>query len=258
MIADTLRQLVKTFDRINQVFYVIGATARDILFQQLADEKPMRKTRDLDFAVAIPDWSAFEVISNALVASGFRKDPGNKQRFLYGKMEVDVVPYGRVAKDDTVYWPPEETPAMLVKGFEEVLRAAVEVRVDDEFSFKMASLPGIFLMKLAAWLDRHTVTSKDAEDMACIMACYFAANCSRNPHSEVYEWPDFDIGKAGVYWLGLDLSVLLTSEQRAYYRKCIEKEIKNPGGSALFDLKDVFGTSYEHLRSQWECLVKAL
>ena len=111
---------------------------------------------------------------------------------------------------------------------------------------------------VAAWLDRHTVTSKDAEDMACIMACYFAANCSRNPHSEVYEWPDFDIGKAGAYWLGLDLSVLLTSEQRAYYRKCIEKEIKNPGGSALFDLKDVFGTSYEHLRSQWECLVKAL
>lgn len=56
-------------------FYVIGATARDIIIGQLADITSGRKTRDLDIAIAIPEWSVFDEIKEVLIADGF-KSPG--------------------------------------------------------------------------------------------------------------------------------------------------------------------------------------
>lgn len=73
------------------------------------------------------------------------------QRFYYGDYELDIVPYGIVAKDDDcIYWPPEEVIAMSVKGFDEILKDAITVSVDDEFDIKIASLHGLFLLKYLA------------------------------------------------------------------------------------------------------------
>ena len=72
-----------------------------------------------------------------MIADGFEKDKAKHQRFYYGDYEIDVVPYGYVAKeDDNIYWPPEETIAMSVKGFGEVLSDAITVSIDDRFTVK--------------------------------------------------------------------------------------------------------------------------
>ena len=47
-------------------FYVIGATARDIILSNLHDLVPDRKTDDLDIAIAISDWSQFQSIEENL------------------------------------------------------------------------------------------------------------------------------------------------------------------------------------------------
>ena len=96
------------------------------------------------------------------------------QRFYDGAYELDIVPYGAIAKDDgCVYWPPEEDIAMSVRGFTEVLRGAITVRIDDEFDIKIASLHGLFVLKFNAWIDRNIQTNKDAVDMAFIVEHYF-------------------------------------------------------------------------------------
>ena len=67
-------------------FMLIGATARDLNLQVVNkyDGSP-RATRDLDFGIAISDWSKFNLIVHDLVHIGFQRK--NKQEYhrLYFK-----------------------------------------------------------------------------------------------------------------------------------------------------------------------------
>lgn len=81
-------------------FFVIGATARDIVIQEILNTSSRRKTRDLDLAIAVPNWQEFDKIKKNLIVDGFEKDKDKQQRFYYGDYEIDIVPYGYVAKDD--------------------------------------------------------------------------------------------------------------------------------------------------------------
>lgn len=260
LLVDLLKKLIVCFNGIGQSFFVIGATARDIILQQLADTSSRRKTRDLDVAIVISEWADFDRITGILIENGFKKDIHMHQRFYYGDYELDIVPYGIVAKDDDcIYWPPEEVIAMSVKGFDEILKDAITVSVDDEFDIKIASLHGLFLLKFNAWQDRHFETSKDAEDMSFILSNYFIANVNRNFHPEVYDWIRFDEYIIGGYWLAHDLLSLLTKEQVAYYRDCIIAELEQEEGSVLINQileHGDYGLTYEQVRNTWQTIAE--
>lgn len=213
LLVELLKKLTDNFNRMGCEFYVIGATARDIIIRQLIGTTSGRRTKDLDIAIAIPDWNVFDEIKDVLVADGFKKSADMHQRFYYGEYELDIVPYGVAKDDDNIYWPPEEEIAISVKGFDEVLSEAITVNIDGEFDIKIASLHGLFLLKFNAWLDRNIETSKDAEDMSFILSNYFMANLDRNVYTEVYDWENFDEYIVGGYWLARDLLLLLTKEQ---------------------------------------------
>ena len=256
LLVELLKKLTDSFNRMGREFYVIGATARDIIIRQLIGTTSGRRTKDLDIAIAIPDWSVFDEIKEVLVADGFKKSTDMHQRFYYGEYELDIVPYGVAKKDDNIYWPPEEEIAMSVKGFDEVLSKAITVNIDDEFDIRIASLHGLFLLKFNAWLDRNIETSKDAEDMSFILSNYFMANLDRNVYTEVYDWENFDEYIVGGYWLAHDLLLLLTKEQIVYYRGCIEKELENEDESRLFNqiLEHSYGLTYETVKGAWRTI----
>ena len=225
LLVDLLRQLNHTFSRIENDFFVIGATARDIILQVLANTSARRKTRDLDIAIAVMGWDKYNEVCSALIEDGFEKAKHQAQRFYFGDYEVDIVPYGAVAKaDDNIYWPPEETIAMSVKGFDEVLKEAITVCVNNEFEIRIASLHGLFLLKLNAWLDRNIGTNKDAEDMWYIVDNYYFANEGRGVHPEVYELDGFDLTVGGAYWMAHDIADILGKDKLLYYRDILAKE----------------------------------
>lgn len=256
LLVELLKKLTDSFNRMGREFYVIGATARDIIIRQLIGTTSGRRTKDLDIAIAIPDWSVFDEIKDVLVADGFKKSADMRQRFYYGEYELDIVPYG-VAKDDgNIYWPPEEEIAMSVKGFDEVLSEAITVNIDGEFDIRIASLYGLFLLKFNAWLDRNIETSKDAEDMSFILSNYFMANLDRNVYTEVYDWENFDEYIVGGYWLARDLLLLLTKEQITYYKDCIEKELEKDDESRLFNqiIENCYGLTYETVKEAWQTI----
>lgn len=257
LLLELLRKLTDSFNKMGREFYVIGATARDIVMQQLLDTESRRRTRDLDIVIAIPDWDTFEEVKQKLIADGFEKSMDMQQRFFYGDYELDIVPYGIVAKeDDNIYWPPEEIVAMSVKGFEEVLSEAITVSIDDEFKVKIASLHGLFLLKLNAWLDRNAKTSKDAEDMSFILSNYFMANLDREIHQEVYDWENFDEYIVGGYWLAHDLVTLLNVNQLNYYKEVIDGELAKQEESRLVNqmIENSYGLSYETVRDTWQAM----
>ena len=258
LLVELLRKLTDSFNKMGREFYVIGATARDIIMQQLLDTESRRRTKDLDIAIAIPDWDTFEQVKQKLIADGFEKSTDMQQRFFYGEYELDIVPYGVVAKeDDNIYWPPEEVVAMSVKGFDEVLSEAITVSIDDEFKVKIASLHGLFLLKFNAWLDRKAKTSKDAEDMSFILSNYFMANLDREMHQEVYDWENFDEYIVGGYWLAHDLVALLDVNQLNYYKEVVKEELVKEEKSRLFNqmIESSYGLKYETVRDTWQAIV---
>ncbi len=256
LLVELLKKLTDSFNRMGREFYVIGATARDIIIRQLIGTTSGRKTKDLDIAIAIPDWSVFEDVKECLIADGFKKSTHMHQRFYYGEYELDVVPYGVAKDDDNIYWPPEEEIAMSVKGFDEVLSEAITVNIDNEFDIKIASLHGLFLLKFNAWLDRSIETSKDAEDMSFILSNYFMANLDRNVYPEVYDWEKFDEYVVGGYWLANDLLQLLNKEQITYYKDCIEKELEKDDESRLLNqiIENSYGLSYDTVKDAWQTI----
>lgn len=234
LLIELLRQLNRTFSRIGSDFFVIGATARDIILRALVNTSARRKTMDLDIAIAITGWDKYNEICQELIADGLEKSIHQAQRFYFGDYEVDIVPYGAVVKtDDNIYWPPEETIAMSVKGFDEVLSEAITVSIDNELEFRIASLHGLFLLKLNAWLDRNIGTNKDAEDMWYIVDNYYFANEERGIHPEVYELDGFDLTVGGAYWMAHDIADLLSNEQIAYYVDVLNNEIERAEDSRL-------------------------
>lgn len=258
LLVELLRKLTDCFEKIGQPFYVIGATSRDLIMRQLANVSAQRRTKDLDIAIAIPNWEKFEEISQLLISEGFKKSE-DKQRFYWKDYELDIVPYGGVTKaDDNIYWPPEEEIAMSVKGFDEVLKDAITVSIDGTFDVKIASLYGLFLLKLNAWIDRHYKTKKDAEDISFILGNYFDANndlnLERNFHWEVYEREDFDTYIVGAIWLAYDLLPLLSTALLIYYRNAIQEETKKGEGSLLINqiLESDSTLSYEQVKQAWE------
>ena len=258
LLVELLRRLTDSFSKMDKEFYVIGATARDIIMQQLLDTASSRRTKDLDIAIAIPDWNTFEQVKQNLIDDGFKKSRHMRQRFFYGEYELDIVPYGVVAKEDgNIYWPPEEEIAMSVKGFDEVLSEAITVSIDNDFKVKIASLHGLFLLKFNAWLDRNAKTSKDAEDLSFIFSNYFLANLEREIHQEVYDWENFDDYIVGGYWLAYDIVALLNKEQLCYYKEVIEGELAKEEESRLINqiIENSYGLKYETVRDTWQALV---
>lgn len=218
LLKELLKKLTDYFRSIASDFYIIGATARDIILSGIHNQTSTRRTADLDIAIAIEDWDKFEQISIELCKiEGFHKSRKQKQLFWYKRdFKLDIVPFGEVAKaDNNIYWPPEEEFAMSVVGFTEVAKDTLDVVIDNEFTVKVASLPGIFILKLAAFNDRKNETNKDADDLAFIIENYLDINIERaaTEHYDIYEANNFNTFTAGATLLGRDIISILRGNE---------------------------------------------
>lgn len=259
LLVDLLSVLSSCFNKAGNDFFVIGAASRDILRLYLEAEPSPRRTRDLDIAIAVDSWDDFYEISEMLIQNGFRKDSHMKQRFYFGTekgadYELDVVPFGGVtAPGEKIYWPPEESPMMSVKGFASVLKDCVDVVVDNAFSFKIPSAPAFFVLKFDAWLDRHLLNDKDAKDMSFILANYYLHEITSPAHLEVLDvLPDpFEPFVAGAYMIAKDIIPLLGKDVLHSYVSDIEDELARGEQSQLLTQSMGPEYGYDIVRDAW-------
>lgn len=242
LLKELLIKLTDYFHSIGSDFYVIGATARDMILSGIHNQTSARRTADLDIAIAIKDLDQFEQISKDLcVIEGFTKANYQTQRFKFRNVyDVDIVPFGEIAKgDNNIYWPPEEEFAMSVVGFTEVANNTLDVTINNEFTVKVASLPGIFILKLAAFNDRKNKTNKDADDLAFIIENYLGINTERAAaeHYDVYEAENFKTFTAGATLLGRDIKSILgeKAETIQTFIQILEDELKLEDESLLMN-----------------------
>lgn len=218
---DVISNVKQVADSLNISFFLVGATARDFILDHCYSIKTTRMTRDIDLGVEMADWDQFQELSEALVATGKILETIDKQRFLFGSIPIDIVPFGPVSGETKkISWPPEHEIFMSMLGFEEAYKYSLPVRLntEPELVIKIPTLPGLALMKLISWNDRYPERPKDAEDLLFIMHHYSdAGNTDRLYDEEIslLTAEGFDNQLAGIKLLGKDMakmSDLVTTE----------------------------------------------
>ena len=196
-------------------FMLVGAMARDMLLSFAHGIPSRRATEDLDFAFAMADWPAYEALRAALIAGGaFADVAGMAHRLSFAGHRVDLIPFGGLENTDgTLDWPPPQETRMVVLGFREAMRGAVEVKLSGGVIVEVASLPALALLKLFAWGDRRYVQrGKDAGDLWLLLRNYLDAGNRERLYVEaahLLELQGYDDDLAGAWLLGADARRLL-------------------------------------------------
>ncbi|MBC9795419.1 nucleotidyl transferase AbiEii/AbiGii toxin family protein [Sinomicrobium weinanense] len=224
LLKPILKELTRFFSDKGIRFFVIGATARDIVME-IHNESSGRLTHDLDIAITINEWSRYDFVEKEIEKlPNFSKDPNQKQRFFYlDSFQVDIVPFGEIMKEDSkIFWPPDEEFAMSVLGFSAVDETSLKVGIDNEIDIQVASLSGVFLLKIVAWKDRYHKTNKDADDIGFILNNYLEIYRDRSLEyfEEIYT-EDHTILKGGATLLGIDLNQILKNHTET--KTCINQ-----------------------------------
>lgn len=168
----------EVFDIIDKVlvkegipYYLVGASA--IALELLKKgKKPSRGTKDIDFALMVSYMDEYDKVVELLVNEGFKKVklPWTIYHPEYD-VAVDLLPFGQIEENDTVSFN-ERYSDLHVLGFREVLESAIEIPVEKKVA-KVPPLPGMIILKLAAWSDRPEERDNDLADIFKIIEAYF-------------------------------------------------------------------------------------
>ena len=198
---------------------IVGAFARDLHLLYGHGIVTRRQTEDLDFALAVPDWAAFEALQQRLISSGgFRVSASAAHRLRHrNDLPIDLVPFGRVeTRERRIAWPPHGEVIMDVFGFREALATACALVLPGGVRTRVVALSALALLKLVCWHDRHYESPhKDAHDLLLILKNYLPAGNEPRLWDEFADWTQedtFDYELAGARMLGHDMRAILDDE----------------------------------------------
>jgi len=116
---------------------------------------------------------------------------------------------------------------MNVAGFEEAFASSIPIQIEENLTARVASIPGLMILKLVAWSDRGRETNKDATDIYRLLTAYAdAGNTDRLYENEMdlLEAAGFDVELAGAQLLGRDVGHLCSPSVLLLIRSILESE----------------------------------
>jgi predicted nucleotidyltransferase len=231
--SQILRHLNQAAVALKIDYFVTGAMARDFILVNVFGFPQGRATRDIDFGVAVEGWEQFEVLEQYLCDNGpFERQPNEVHRLRYStgneSVPVDVIPFGGITDaDGQIAWPPDKDVVMTVAGFREAQDSAIRLVIDKELTISVASLAGLTVLKLLAWMDRRAETNKDASDLYRILSLYAdAGNQNRLYESEfaLVEEAGYNLEMAGARLLGRDAATICLAETKHRIQDLLHNE----------------------------------
>lgn len=212
------------------LYFVVGATARDLLLHHGHGLPIRRGTLDLDIAVEVAGWEEFQQLKDALIATERFTPTSQPQRLIYESFWVDIVPFGGISSENqTIRWPPDHQVIMNMMGFSEACSHGAIVRLSEDppLDIRVPTIPGMALMKLISWDDDYPNRSKDAEDLLFLITTYAdAGNIDRlfDDEPELLKQEGFDTTIAGIRLLGRDMADMADSATGAAVQRILSKE----------------------------------
>lgn len=233
ILIEVLFFVSQTADSLNIPFFVIGATARDIIMNIAYDIESERATADLDLGVQVENWEMYDKLRTALVATGKFRADREPQRLKYNEeLPMDIVPFGLIANGKSlISWPPHHETAMTTEGFNDAYADAISVRLRNEpvFQIDFASLCGIAVLKIFAWSERYPERKKDAMDLDYVMRNYAYAGNEERIYAEEMDilemMVEFESEYASAILLGRDMAKMMQNKTRQKMLEIIEQQI---------------------------------
>jgi predicted nucleotidyltransferase len=255
----TTLEILQTIDRAlrsGQIPYMlVGGTARDLLLHHVYGFDIKRATYDLDFAMLVESWERFEEAKQFLIeVPGFEDKRREVQRLYYTppgttlETKVDIIPFGELETEEgKIQWPQETDTVMNVAAFADVFKSTISIRVEPLLTIPIASLAGLAILKLFAWLDRRD--GRDAEDLLRLFETYAdAGNEERlfDEEDEELQRVGYDIPLAGSFLLGKDSHRLTEPHTRNQLSEALTLDERN---SLLATMIRKRGTLDDHTES---------
>jgi predicted nucleotidyltransferase len=230
--AGLFKAIAEIAELLSIPFFVVGATARDIILTEYYGIETGLATQDLDLAVQVSDWDSYERLREGLIGTGkFEREEKQAQRLLYEEWyPIDIVPFGAIAEPNgCLSWPPEHDMRMSTLGFEEAYHNTITVRmhvVDPALDINFVSLPGLALLKIVSWNDDQLRRGTDARDLLLLMRSYLDAGNQERLWNEEMDLvgEDFDYVRAGSRLLGRDIGEILSPDTRKAVLKILDEE----------------------------------
>jgi len=225
-LSPNLLMLVRALDQVTKQlqipYFVIGATARDILIEHVHGLETTRATRDIDFAVAVSSWEKFARLKEYLIATGAFKAGKESHRLTFGQdsgaYPLDLVPFDGVERNGEIAWPPAGDFIMNVAGYTDALDSALNVEIEPGFIVRIVSLPAMVILKILAWNDRPE-RDKHATDVLLILRTYHQTGQLDRLYDDeniaLLEKHGYDLELAGAALLGRDAGRDVAKETRA-------------------------------------------
>jgi len=233
--VELFENIAKVAGSMSVPFFVVGATARDIILKYGYGIETVRATNDIDLGVEVSDWDQYAKLREDLIATGKFKPTGEPQRLRYqGSALIDIIPFGAIADPDgSFFWPSNQEIEMNTLGFDESYQHSLTVRLkrEPDLNVKFASQAGLALMKLISWDDRRPERSKDAKDLGFLMRSHIDAGNEERLFEEeadvieiLQESGNYDYLRASARLLGRDISAMANPETKGRLLKILEKE----------------------------------
>jgi predicted nucleotidyltransferase len=213
---------IVTVTRANDIgFFLVGATARDLILHHGYGIAVRRATEDIDLGVQVSDWAEFGRLKEELLQiSGFESAKESQRLLFQNRIPVDIVPFGDIqGQENEIHWPPDQSIRMRVIGFEDAYQNAqwVRLRSDPTLDVLVATPAGLATLKLIAWND-GTDRGKDALDLAYLLRGYMDAADNQKrllgEHDDLLNAGEFDYERAGARLLGRDMAKLAAQETK--------------------------------------------
>jgi predicted nucleotidyltransferase len=229
-VVDALQILKKVADSLGVNFFVVGASARDFILRHQYGIEPRRKTGDIDLGVEVASWEQFKTLFEELISTGQFSPASERQSLRCGIVLIDILPFGPITDEDKkISWPPEHEIIMSMVGFEEAYEHSITVRVSSgpDLDIKLASLPGLAIMKLISWKEKYPDRKRDAEDLLLIMNKYEEAGNTERLYEEdlpLLQEEIFDTKLAGTRLLGRDMAKISNSKTVVIVKEILDAE----------------------------------
>lgn len=220
-LVENLRLTVEVIEDLQISYFLIGATARDLILKFGYGIQTIRATKDIDFGIAVNSWNDYDTLKSAMIATNQFIDDRQPQRLrgIDKQTWIDIVPFGKIeSPNGQIAWQATET-VMTTHGFKEAFDSSVTVKIADDLNIKIVSLAGFVLLKFIAWSDRKNL--KDLQDIFLVMREYLDAGNRERIYGIDNDLlnADFNNDFASSEMLGRDIKILLTEDTKQIMAK---------------------------------------
>jgi len=225
-----LLELTKVANGLDLDFFIIGATARDIVMEHFYKIKAPRMTNDIDIAVYVAKWEEYNALTDSLLATGMFLKGDQKQRYIFKDTFLDIIPFGDISgRNNKISWPPEYETILTTVGFMDTYKNSITFRLNSEpvLDVKVSTIPGLAIMKLLSWNEAYPDRPRDAEDLLFTMREYQNAGIEDRLYEQeviLLEEEEYDNERAGIRLLGRDMARISNADTANAVKKILALE----------------------------------